>query len=137
MQRPFLQAQQNQENREYVKQHQQNGHASPSEILGQQLHNHIDAKADDDLGFDPFHETQKALAELIETEQQQHQRLFQQRQQFREREEHSRLQHNSHYSQVRFGGYVPLGDFEVEYLGNGCKNFQGFGVFGYAGSESM
>lgn len=35
---------------------------------------------EDDLGFDPFHETQKALAEMLETEtqQQQQQQLHQQ-----------------------------------------------------------
>lgn len=50
-------------------------------------------KADDDLGFDPFHETQKALAELMENEMQLHQqqRIFQQQQ--REREEQTRVQH--------------------------------------------
>lgn len=52
-------------------------------------------KPDDDLGFDPFHETQKALAELMENEMQiQQQRIFQQQQQQqREREEQSRVQH--------------------------------------------
>ena len=50
-------------------------------------------KADDDLGFDPFHETQKALAELLaEDEMQvQQQKMFQQQQ--REREEQTRVQH--------------------------------------------
>lgn len=32
---------------------------------------------DDDLGFDPFHETQKALAEMIEKEEQNHHRAYQ------------------------------------------------------------
>lgn len=52
-------------------------------------------KADDDLGFDPFHETQKALAELLEDEMQVHQqqKIFQQQQQQREREEQTRVQH--------------------------------------------
>lgn len=82
--------QQNQENCEYIK---QNGHATLEEIR-----NHRDAgsdvKADDDLGFDPFHETQKALAELMENEMQiQQQRIFQQQQQQREREEQTRVQH--------------------------------------------
>lgn len=85
-------AQQPQENCEYVK---QNGHATLEEIR-----NHRDAgsdvKADDDLGFDPFHETQKALAELLEDEMQvQQQKIFQQQQQQqqREREEQTRVQH--------------------------------------------
>lgn len=65
-------------------------------------------KADDELGFDPFHETQKALAELMENEIQiQQQRLFQQQQQ-REREEQTRVQHQQgsvglgphHFTQV-------------------------------------
>lgn len=84
--------QQNQENCEYIK---QNGHATLDEVR-----NHRDAgsdvKPDDDLGFDPFHETQKALAELMENEMQIHQqRIFQQQQQQqqREREEQSRVQH--------------------------------------------
>lgn len=99
-------AQQNQENREYIK---QNGHATLDEVR-----NHRDAssdvKADDDLGFDPFHETQKALAELMENELQiQQQRIFQQQQQQqREREEQNRVQHQQtlaslsqqHYPQV-------------------------------------
>ncbi|XP_022186850.1 CCR4-NOT transcription complex subunit 4 isoform X2 [Nilaparvata lugens] len=34
---------------------------------------------DDDLGFDPFHETQKALAEMIEKEEQTHHRMYQQK----------------------------------------------------------
>lgn len=105
-QRLALQAQQNQENCEYIK---QNGHATLEEV-----HNHSesgsDIKADDDLGFDPFHETQKALAELMENEMQlQQQRLFQQQQQQqREREEQNRAQHQQniaslgqqHFSQV-------------------------------------
>ncbi|XP_011694520.1 PREDICTED: protein kinase 4 isoform X2 [Wasmannia auropunctata] len=89
-QRLNIQAQQNQENCEYIK---QNGHATIEEVR-----NHCDAgsdvKADDDLGFDPFHETQKALAELLEDEMQvQQQKIFQQQQQQREREEHTRVQH--------------------------------------------
>lgn len=88
-QRLNIQAQQTQENCEYVK---QNGHATMEEVR-----NHRDAgsdvKADDDLGFDPFHETQKALAELLEDEMQvQQQKIFQQQQQ-REREEQTRVQH--------------------------------------------
>lgn len=71
-----------------------------------------DIKPDDDLGFDPFHETQKALAELMENEMLQQQRLFQQQQQQihqRNREEHTRSQQHQgfaptlgpqHYSQV-------------------------------------
>ncbi|XP_047358522.1 putative general negative regulator of transcription C16C9.04c isoform X5 [Vespa velutina] len=92
-QRLAMQAQQNQENCEYIK---QNGHATLKEV---QNHHESgsDVKADDDLGFDPFHETQKALAELMENEMQlQQQRLFQQQQQQqqqREREEQSRVQH--------------------------------------------
>ncbi|EGI62542.1 PREDICTED: alpha-protein kinase 1 isoform X1 [Acromyrmex echinatior] len=89
-QRLNIQAQQTQENCEYIK---QNGHATMEEVR-----NHCDAgsevKADDDLGFDPFHETQKALAELLaEDEMQvQQQKMFQQQQQ-REREEQTRVQH--------------------------------------------
>ncbi|XP_012284269.1 uncharacterized protein LOC105701780 isoform X2 [Orussus abietinus] len=84
---------QNQENCEFIK---QNGHATLEE-----MHKHHEAesevKADDDLGFDPFHETQKALAELMENEMQlQQQRVYQQqqqqRQQQREREERNRVQ---------------------------------------------
>ncbi|XP_036145867.1 putative uncharacterized protein DDB_G0286901 isoform X2 [Monomorium pharaonis] len=87
-QRLNIQAQQTQENSEYIK---QNGHATIEEVR-----NHCDAnsdvKADDDLGFDPFHETQKALAELLEDEMQvQQQKIFQQQQ--REREEQTRVQH--------------------------------------------
>lgn len=84
-------AQQSQENCEYIK---QNGHATLEEVR-----NHCEAgsdvKADDDLGFDPFHETQKALAELMENEMQIHQqRIFQQQQQQqRERVEQNRVQH--------------------------------------------
>lgn len=89
-QRLNMQVQQNQENCEYIK---QNGHATLEEVR-----NHRDAgsdvKADDDLGFDPFHETQKALAELMENEMQiQQQRIYQQQQQQREREEQTRVQH--------------------------------------------
>lgn len=59
-----------------------------------------DLKADDDLGFDPFHETQKALAELMENEMQiQQQRLFQQQQQ-REREEQNRVQHQQNIANL-------------------------------------
>ena len=68
-------------------------------------------KADDDLGFDPFHETQKALAELMENEIQiQQQRLLQQQQhqqqqqQLKEREDNRvQLQCSlgpQHFSQV-------------------------------------
>ena len=64
-------------------------------------------KADDELGFDPFHETQKALAELMENEIQiQQQRLFQQQQQqqLKEREDNRvQLQCSlgpQHFSQV-------------------------------------
>lgn len=32
---------------------------------------------DDDLGFDPFHETQKAFAEMMEKEEPNHQHTFQ------------------------------------------------------------
>jgi len=79
----------------------------------EEIRNHHDAgsdvKPDDDLGFDPFHETQKALAELMENEMQiQQQRIFQQQQQQREREEQNRVQHQQtlanlgqqHFSQV-------------------------------------
>lgn len=65
----------------------------------EEVRNHRDTssdtmKADDDLGFDPFHETQKALAELLEDEMQvQQQKIFQQQQQQREREEQTRVQH--------------------------------------------
>lgn len=85
-----FQAQQNQENCDYIK---QNGQATLEEL--HKHHNEVstEIKADDDLGFDPFHETQKALAELMENEMQlQQQRLFQQQQQQREREEQNRAQ---------------------------------------------
>lgn len=95
-----LKAQQNQENCEYIK---QNGHATLEEVR-----NHRDAgsdvKADDDLGFDPFHETQKALAELMENEMQIHQqRIYQQQQQQqqqREREEQNRAQHQQTFANL-------------------------------------
>lgn len=93
-------AQQNQENCEYIK---QNGHATLKEV---QNHHEpgSDVKADDDLGFDPFHETQKALAELMENEMQlQQQRLFQQQQQQqqqREREEQTRVQHQQNLANL-------------------------------------
>lgn len=99
-----LQAQQSQENNDFIK---QNGHVSISEIQKQEHGSHM-IKADDDLGFDPFHETQKALAELMENEIQiQQQRIFQQQQ--REREEQNRVQHQQgsvgigphHFNQVR------------------------------------
>ncbi|KAL2715288.1 myb-like protein I isoform X1 [Vespula squamosa] len=99
-QRLAMQAQQNQENCEYIK---QNGHATLKEV---QNHHEpgSDVKADDDLGFDPFHETQKALAELMENEMQlQQQRLFQQQQQQqqqREREEQSRVQHQQNLANL-------------------------------------
>ncbi|XP_025159580.1 probable serine/threonine-protein kinase tsuA isoform X3 [Harpegnathos saltator] len=101
-QRLTMQAQQNQENCEYIK---QNGHATLEEVR-----NHRDAgsdvKADDDLGFDPFHETQKALAELMENEMQiQQQRIYQQQQQQqqqqqREREEQNRVQHQQTFANL-------------------------------------
>ena len=108
-----LKGNQNQENGDYVK---QNGHATLSELQKQeqQQQGGETLKADDDLGFDPFHETQKALAELMENEIQiQQQRLFQvqqqQQQQQREREEQTRVQHQQgnvglgphHFTQVR------------------------------------
>lgn len=63
----------------------------------------VDGKADDDLGFDPFHETQKGLAELLENEVQlQQQRLYQQQQ--REREEQSRMQQQG---MVGMGTHIP------------------------------
>lgn len=83
-----MKAQQNQENCEYIK---QNGHATLEEV---RKHREAgsEVKADDDLGFDPFHETQKALAELMEDElQMQQKRIFEQQQ--REREEQNRVQH--------------------------------------------
>ncbi|XP_063994792.1 uncharacterized protein LOC135172557 isoform X1 [Diachasmimorpha longicaudata] len=84
-QRLSLQAQQNQENCEYIK---QNGH-----MLDKQESN--DVKADDDLGFDPFHETQKALAELMENEMQlQQQRILQQQQQ---QQNHHNHRHNHYF----------------------------------------
>lgn len=102
----IFKAQQNQENCEYVK---QNGHATLEEVRNQGRDSGSDVK-DDDLGFDPFHETQKALAELMENEMQlQQQRIFQQQQQQqqREREEQNRVQHqqtlaglNQHFPQV-------------------------------------
>jgi CCR4-NOT transcription complex subunit 4 len=52
---------------------------------------------EDELGFDPFAETQKALAEMIETEQQQHQRLHsyhQQQLQQQQQQQHQQCQLN-------------------------------------------
>ncbi|XP_076160222.1 CCR4-NOT transcription complex subunit 4 isoform X3 [Ptiloglossa arizonensis] len=97
-QRLALQAQQNQENCEYIK---QNGHATLEEVRNHK-ESGSDIKADDDLGFDPFHETQKALAELMENEMQlQQQRLFQQQQQQqREREEQNRIQHQQNIANL-------------------------------------
>nr|XP_012147007.1 PREDICTED: serine/threonine-protein kinase pakD isoform X3 [Megachile rotundata] len=97
-QRLALQAQQNQENCEYIK---QNGHATLGEVINHK-ESGSDIKADDDLGFDPFHETQKALAELMENEMQlQQQRLFQQQQQQqREREEQNRVQHQQNIANL-------------------------------------
>ncbi|XP_061941370.1 TPR-containing protein DDB_G0280363 isoform X6 [Apis cerana] len=95
-QRLAMQAQQNQENCEYIK---QNGHATLEEVRNHK-ESGSDLKADDDLGFDPFHETQKALAELMENEMQiQQQRLFQQQQQ-REREEQNRVQHQQNIANL-------------------------------------
>ncbi|KAL0113093.1 hypothetical protein PUN28_012364 [Cardiocondyla obscurior] len=91
LQQRLIQAPQTQENCEYVK---QNGHATIEEIRNHR-ETGSDVKADDDLGFDPFHETQKALAELLEDEMQvQQQKMFQQQQQQREREEQTRVQHH-------------------------------------------
>lgn len=63
-----------------------------------------DIKPDDDLGFDPFHETQKALAELMENEMQIQQQRFQQQQQQqqqqREREEQNRVQHQQNITNL-------------------------------------
>ena len=108
-----VKSQQNQENCEYIK---QNGHGGPEEASGEfpkRQHEsspgtNTEIKSDDDLGFDPFHETQKALAELMENEmqlqqqrifqqqqhqqQQHHQQQQQQQQQQRDREEHNRVQ---------------------------------------------
>ncbi|XP_046629957.1 uncharacterized protein LOC124310202 isoform X2 [Neodiprion virginianus] len=95
-QRLVMQAQQNQENCDYIK---QNGQTSLDDLNKHHSEVNTEIKADDDLGFDPFHETQKALAELMENEMLQHQRLFQQQQQqqqqLREREEQSRVQQQS------------------------------------------
>ncbi|XP_043517759.1 putative mediator of RNA polymerase II transcription subunit 12 isoform X4 [Frieseomelitta varia] len=96
-QRLALQAQQNQENCEYIK---QNGHATLEEVRNHK-ESGSDLKADDDLGFDPFHETQKALAELMENEMQiQQQRFQQQQQQQREREEQNRVQHQQNITNL-------------------------------------
>lgn len=117
-------AQQNQENCEYIK---QNGHATLEEVRNHRDGN-SDIKADDDLGFDPFHETQKALAELMENEIQQiqQQRIFQQQQQQqqqREREEQNRVQHQQTFAslnQQHFPVIIPSKNFETElsYLRN-------------------
>ncbi|XP_012235204.1 protein kinase 4 isoform X2 [Linepithema humile] len=97
-QRLHMQAQQNQEKCEYIK---QNGHATLEEVRNHR-ESGSDVKADDDLGFDPFHETQKALAELMEDElQMQQKRLFEQQQ--REREEQNRQhQHIANLTQQHF-----------------------------------
>lgn len=42
--------------------------SSDSALVVEDLINHQSKNADDDLGFDPFHETQKALAEMLEKE---------------------------------------------------------------------
>lgn len=101
-QRLVMQAQQNYENSEYLK---QNGYTSLNKV--QTLHDvGPSVKADDELGFDPFHETQKALAELMENEIQiQQQRLFQQQQQQLKEREDNRVQlqctlGSQHFSQV-------------------------------------
>ena len=71
----------------------QNGHSSLGEIQKHDQGSDV-LKADDELGFDQFHETQKALAELTEKEMQiQQQRFYQQQQQWREREEKNRVHH--------------------------------------------
>ncbi|XP_068978117.1 myb-like protein P isoform X2 [Bombus flavifrons] len=99
-QRLALQAQQNQENCEYIK---QNGHATMEEVRNHK-ESGSDIKPDDDLGFDPFHETQKALAELMENEMQIQQQRFQQQQQQqqqqREREEQNRVQHQQNIANL-------------------------------------
>lgn len=85
----------------------QNGYTSLNKV--QTLHEVVPSvKADDELGFDPFHETQKALAELMENEIQiQQQRLFQQQQQQLKEREDSRVQlqctlGSQHFSQVYY-----------------------------------
>nr|XP_034179336.1 putative uncharacterized protein DDB_G0271606 isoform X3 [Osmia lignaria] len=105
-QRLALQAQQNQENCDYIK---QNGHATLEEVRNHK-ESGSDIKADDDLGFDPFHETQKALAELMENEMQlQQQRLFQQQQQQqREREEQNRVQHQQNIANLGQQHFPPV-----------------------------
>ncbi|XP_057332683.1 uncharacterized protein DDB_G0283357 [Microplitis mediator] len=111
-QRLLMQAQQNQENCQYIK---QNGHTLDSTILIKK--DMVDMKPEDDLGFDPFDEIQKGLAELMENEAQvQQQRQFQQQQQHQHQHLHQRrdeltrgLQHQGfpapslappHFSQV-------------------------------------
>ncbi|XP_033213313.1 CCR4-NOT transcription complex subunit 4 isoform X4 [Belonocnema kinseyi] len=106
-QRLVMQAQQNYENSEYLK---QNGYTALNKVQTPHVIGPA-SKADDDLGFDPFHETQKALAELMENEIQiQQQRLLQQQQeqkqqqQLKERED-NRVQVQcslgpQHFSQV-------------------------------------
>lgn len=42
--------------------------SSDSALVVEDLINHQSKNSDDDLGFDPFHETQKALAEMLEKE---------------------------------------------------------------------
>lgn len=83
-------------------------------------------QTDDDLGFDPFHETQKGLAEMMEKEQlmkqqqqqnhlhlhqQQHQHQHQQQQQLMQQaqlaalnQQHSYQQHNPLYH--RYGSFI-------------------------------
>lgn len=74
-------------------------------------------KADDDLGFDPFHETQKALAELMENEMQiQQQRLFQQQQQQREREEQTRVQHQQTLASLGQQHFPQVNILQVEHI---------------------
>ncbi|XP_073840940.1 CCR4-NOT transcription complex subunit 4 [Musca autumnalis] len=64
-----LQAQQQQQQQALSK-NLSNMHSNQNHLKSQYLQN---SNADDDLGFDPFIETQKALAELIENEEEQQQ----------------------------------------------------------------
>ncbi|XP_075164380.1 CCR4-NOT transcription complex subunit 4 [Haematobia irritans] len=59
---------QHQQQQQPANKHNVNVHATQNHLKNQYLQN---SNADDDLGFDPFIETQKALAELIENEEEQ------------------------------------------------------------------
>uniref|UniRef100_A0A8D8R3J3 CCR4-NOT transcription complex subunit 4 n=1 Tax=Cacopsylla melanoneura TaxID=428564 RepID=A0A8D8R3J3_9HEMI len=64
------QQQQHQQQQPQQHQQQQPQHHQQQQQQPQQMSTNYLSRHDDDLGFDPFHETQKALAEMIEKEEQ-------------------------------------------------------------------